>query len=111
MPLLVVAGLLLGPTAPVAAAVPVARQSTVAATAFVPGALPAAGAGSVTGVQAPVSYPEQAVAGDKKSDKSKKKKKKKSGGLFKKLLIVAVVVIVLLVVLYGIRRALRRRSS
>ncbi|MFD9353484.1 hypothetical protein [Streptomyces sp. NPDC060031] len=109
VPLLVLAGLLLGPAASAGATVPVARQAPVAAAAFMPGSLPAAGASSVTGVHAPVSSPVRAATGDKKTKKSKKKKK--SGGLFKKLVIVAVIVIVLLVVVYGVRRAFRRRSA
>ncbi|MFD9339622.1 hypothetical protein ACFWBF_35365 [Streptomyces sp. NPDC060028] len=109
MPLLVLAGLLLGPAATAAASVPAARQAPVAATAFMPGSLPAVGAGSVTGVHAPVSSPVRATTGDKKGKKSKKSKK--SSGFFKKLVIVAVIVIVLLVVVYGVRRAFRRRSA
>ncbi|MEU6894770.1 hypothetical protein ABZ934_23735 [Streptomyces sp. NPDC046557] len=106
IPLLVLAGLLLGPAATATASVPAARQAP-AAVALPQSGLPA-GASVATSLHAPMSSQVKAVTGNKKS---KKKSKKKSGGLFKKLLIVLVVVFVLLVVLYGVRRALRRRSA
>ncbi|WP_329201104.1 MULTISPECIES: hypothetical protein [unclassified Streptomyces] len=106
IPLFVVAGLLLGPAAVATAAVPTARQAPAAA-ALAQRGLPA-GANVATALHAaPTSTQAKAVTGNKKSKKSKKKK----GGLFKKLLIVVVIVVVLLVVLYGVRRALRRRSA
>ncbi|MFD7028577.1 hypothetical protein ACFWAR_11155 [Streptomyces sp. NPDC059917] len=104
VPLFVIAGLLLGPAATATAAVPTARQAS--AVAALPHTAPASGTGATTGVRASVPTRVEAVTGTKKSKKSKKK-----GGLFKKLLIGLVVVIVLLVILYGVRRALRSRSS
>ncbi|WP_329447725.1 hypothetical protein OG906_33160 [Streptomyces sp. NBC_01426] len=105
VPLFVLAGLLLGPgAASAAAAAPTVRQAPVT-VALSQGGL-SSRAGAVTGIQAPKSAPVLATTGNKKAKKSKKK-----GGFFKTLLIVIIVVIVLLVVLYGVRRALRRRSS
>lgn len=104
VPLFVLAGLLLGPASTATAAVPAVRQAPASATLLQSG-LPA-GAGVATGLRAPMSSQVQATTGNKKNKKSKKK-----GGLFKKLLIVLVIVIVLLVVLYGVRRALGRRSA
>ncbi|MFJ9079536.1 hypothetical protein ACIRO3_30510 [Streptomyces sp. NPDC102278] len=105
LPLFVLAALLLGPGAASAAATaPTVRQAPV--TVALPQGALSAGAGAVTGIHAPKSAPVLATTGNKKAKKSKKK-----GGLFKTLLIVVVIVVVLLVVLYGIRRALRRRSS
>ncbi|MFG2987273.1 hypothetical protein ACGFYQ_39570 [Streptomyces sp. NPDC048258] len=101
VPFFVVSGLLLSSAATATAAAPATRQAPAAA-ALAQHRLPV-GADVATGLHAPMSSQARATTGNKKS--------KKKGGLFKKLLIVVVVVIVLLVVLYGVRRALRRRSA
>ncbi|WP_030764335.1 MULTISPECIES: hypothetical protein [unclassified Streptomyces] len=105
VPLFVVAGLLLGPAGTASAAAPAVRQAPAAVTLPQNGAL--AGAGVVTGLQAPMSSQVRATTGTKKGKKSKKKK----GGLFKTLLIVLLVVVALLLALYLVRRAMRRRSA
>ncbi|MGW1776957.1 hypothetical protein [Streptomyces sp. NPDC002104] len=108
VPLLVLAGLLLGPAATATAAVsaPSAARQAPAAAALPRGPL-LAGAGAVTVLRAPESSQVQAVTGNKK----KKKKSKKKGGLFKSLLIVVLLVIVVIAIVFGVRMFLRRRSS
>ncbi|MET9959530.1 hypothetical protein ABZ128_10690 [Streptomyces sp. NPDC006326] len=108
LPVLVLAGLLLGPAATASAAVPVVRQAPAASTVLTPGELPSARTHSTAASSTSVSSPVRVTTADKKP---KKKSKKKSGGFIKKLVIVAVVVVLLLVVVYGISRVLRRRSA
>ncbi|MFD9569040.1 hypothetical protein ACFWBI_04265 [Streptomyces sp. NPDC059982] len=109
VPLLVLAGLLLGPAATASASAPAAavvRQAPAAAA--LPHDALAAGSGVASGLRAPTSSQARAVTGVKKGKKSKKKKK---GGFLGKLVLIVLVVLVLLVVLYLVRRALRRRSA
>ncbi|MER5808500.1 hypothetical protein ABT143_09950 [Streptomyces sp. NPDC002033] len=108
VPLLVLAGLLLGPAATASASAPAAavvRQAPAAAA--LPHDALAAGSGVASGLRAPTSSQARAVTGVKKGKKSKKKK----GGFLGKLVLIVLVVLVLLVVLYLVRRALRRRSA
>ncbi|MFG2621323.1 hypothetical protein ACGFXC_27280 [Streptomyces sp. NPDC048507] len=108
VPFLVLAGLLLGPTATASAttSAPAAVRQAPATAALAHDAL-AAGSGVASGLRAPTSAQARAVTGIKKGKKSKKKK----SGFLGKLVLIVLVVLVLIVVLYLVRRTLRRRSS
>lgn len=106
VPLLVLAGLLLGPAATATAAASPSVRQAPAAAALAQGPF-AAGTGPVTVVGAPASVQAQAVTADKK----KKKKSKKKGGFLGILFIVVLLVVLLIGIVFAVRMILRRRSS